>query len=66
MAHFPQMAPSTKGICRMFSHWSRPGVLIAGGVLVLGLASPALAERCTTNQNGQTICCDNSGNCWSK
>jgi hypothetical protein len=34
-------------------------------LLVLATAGPAFAQRCTT-QNGQTICCDNSGNCYSK
>jgi len=42
-----------------------PGLLVAGVLLVLTMAGPAFAQRCTT-QNGQTICCDNSGNCYSK
>ncbi len=40
-------------------------VLTASLLLVLASAAPALAQRCST-QNGQTICCDNSGNCYSK
>lgn len=42
-----------------------PALLLAGVLLVLATAGPAFAQRCTT-QNGQTICCDNSGNCYSK
>lgn len=42
-----------------------PALLLAGLLLVLATACPAFAQRCTT-QNGQTICCDNSGNCYSK
>jgi hypothetical protein len=34
---------------------------LARDTLLLGTA-----KRCTINQNGQTICCDSSGNCWSK
>jgi len=40
----------------------------AAGLLIGGLAiyaMPAEAQRCF-NQNGQTICCDNSGNCYSR
>lgn len=40
----------------------------AAGLLVAGLAvfaAPAQAQRCF-NQNGQTICCDNSGNCYAR
>lgn len=39
-----------------------PALLLAGALLVLVTAGPGFAQRCTT-QNGQTICCDNSGNC---
>ena len=37
-------------------------LLIAG---ITAFAAPAQAQRCF-NQNGQTICCDNSGNCYSR
>ena len=42
----------------------RPG-LFAAILLLIATTTPAYAQRCTT-QNGQTICCDNSGNCYSK
>jgi hypothetical protein len=40
----------------------------AAGLLIAALAvlaAPAQAQRCF-NQNGQTICCDNSGNCYAR
>lgn len=43
----------------------RPGLLLAAALLLIAATTPAYAQRCTT-QNGQTICCDNSGNCYSK
>lgn len=42
----------------------RPG-LLAAILLLIATSTPAYAQRCST-QNGQTICCDNSGNCYSK
>lgn len=44
---------------------SRPGLLLAAALLLMAVTTPAYAQRCST-QNGQTICCDNSGNCYSK
>jgi len=44
---------------------SQPGLLLAAALLLMALTTPAYAQRCST-QNGQTICCDNSGNCYSK
>jgi hypothetical protein len=43
----------------------QPGLLLAAALLLIAATTPAYAQRCTT-QNGQTICCDNSGNCYSK
>lgn len=43
----------------------RAGLLLAGALLLVATAGPAFAQRCTT-QNGETICCDNNGNCYSK
>jgi hypothetical protein len=43
----------------------RAGLLLAAALLTMVVSSPAHAQRCT-NQNGQTICCDNSGNCYSR
>jgi predicted transporter len=42
-----------------------PAVLLASFLLVIASSTPAFAQRCST-QNGQTICCDNSGNCYSR
>lgn len=42
-----------------------PAILAGALLLAIGAASPVLAQRCTT-QNGQTICCDSSGNCYRK
>lgn len=47
---------------RWFRAAAVAGLLIAG-LAVLG--APAHAQRCF-NQNGQTICCDNSGNCYAR
>jgi hypothetical protein len=47
------------------SSLSTPAIVTATLLLVLASAAPAMAQRCST-QNGQTICCDNSGNCYSK
>jgi hypothetical protein len=67
MAPLFQMPSSLEGGSRSLRALAKPALLVAGALLLLGGASsPAFAERCTTNQNGQTICCDNSGNCWSK
>lgn len=42
-----------------------PAVLLASFLLVIGTSATAFAQRCST-QNGQTICCENSGNCYSR
>jgi hypothetical protein len=39
--------------------------LLTTALLLIAATTPAFAQRCTT-QNGQTICCDNSGNCYSR
>ena len=39
--------------------------LLTAALLLIAAFTPAYAQRCTT-QNGQTICCDNSGNCYSR
>lgn len=43
----------------------RTMALIATACALGLLGAPANAQRCFT-QNGQTICCDNSGNCYSR
>jgi hypothetical protein len=50
--------PLTQAGCRL-------ALLFAGALLLVATSGPAFAQRCTT-QNGETICCDNSGNCYSK
>lgn len=69
MAFFTSKAPRMYGGYRSGNVANKaqrsPGLLLAGVLLVLATAGPAFAQRCTT-QNGQTICCDNSGNCYSK
>ncbi|MFM7464337.1 MAG: hypothetical protein ACKO28_02485 [Cyanobium sp.] len=43
----------------------RASLLLAATLMVLVWAEPGFAQRCQT-KDGQTICCDNSGNCYSK
>ncbi|MFN9870993.1 MAG: hypothetical protein ACK55E_06085 [Cyanobacteriota bacterium] len=57
---FPSRAGQTPAL-----HVS-PALLLGSLLLVLAMTGPAFAQRCSTNQNGQTICCDNNGNCYSK
>lgn len=42
-----------------------PAVLLASFLLVITASEPGYAQRCRSS-NGQTICCDNSGNCYSR
>lgn len=61
---FPAAAPR-----QSFHHTCLPlrgaAWVVVAALLSLAVSSPAQAQRCT-NQNGQTICCDNSGNCYAK
>ena len=50
--------------------WLRGGgrpalAYLAAALLLVCATAPAQAQRCFT-QNGQTICCDNSGNCYNR
>ena len=50
------------------SYTGRRSILLIGlsaALVMIGTLAPAHAQRCFT-QNGQTICCDNSGNCYSR
>jgi hypothetical protein len=57
-------ASSSSRLNTFLASVGRPGLLV-GALLLIAATTPAYAQRCTT-QNGQTICCDNSGNCYSK
>jgi hypothetical protein len=49
-------------------HAGRRSVLLIGlsaALVMMSTLAPAHAQRCFT-QNGQKICCDNSGNCYSR
>lgn len=46
-------------------HPRLPLACLAAALLLVCTTAPAQAQRCFT-QNGQTICCDNSGNCYNR
>jgi hypothetical protein len=65
MASLVPAAASRQAVHHMCLPLRGAAWLVAAALLSLAVSSPAQAQRCT-NQNGQTICCDNSGNCYTK
>lgn len=65
MAHLMKTISFSTGGNPLIQACRQSGLLFAGALLLVAMSGPAFAQRCTT-QNGETICCDNSGNCYSR
>lgn len=65
MTHLTEPLLSTHGRVSSSQAFRRASLLLAATLMVLVWAEPGFAQRCQT-KDGQTICCDNSGNCYSK
>jgi len=60
-----QRRSTTKTPSLTLAHPRLPLACLAAALLLVCTTAPAQAQRCFT-QNGQTICCDNSGNCYNR